>query len=106
MHGPIEEVYRRIHRNRIVEDQVPREREEIGLSIIRSLPETRDVQVENGRVTVELDADDAKVADAPGAARAPKASACTPSPRKSRRWKTSSCWSPRVRWRREGNAEG
>lgn len=61
MHGPIDEVYRRINRNRILTIKFL-EREEIGLSIIRSLPETRDVQVENGRVTVELDADDAKVA--------------------------------------------
>ena len=34
---------------------------EAGLSIIRSLPETRGVQVEDHRVTVELEADDQRV---------------------------------------------
>ena len=45
MHGPIDDVYRRIHGNRIVQirflDGV-----EAGLCIIRSMPETRDVQIE------------------------------------------------------------
>ena len=47
MHGPIDEVYHRIRRNRIVRDPLPRRTMEAGLSIIRSLPETRDVQIED-----------------------------------------------------------
>jgi len=61
MHGPIDEVYRRIHRNRIIVVKFLAN-EDLGLSIIRSMPETRDVQVENGRATVELEADDAQAA--------------------------------------------
>lgn len=57
MHGPIDEVYKRIHRNRIVEirfvDDV-----EVGLSIIRSQPEFRDIQITDHRATVELAGDD------------------------------------------------
>jgi ABC-2 type transport system ATP-binding protein len=36
---------------------------EVGLSIIRSLPETRDIEIEGNRVTVELAAEDQQVAD-------------------------------------------
>jgi ABC-2 type transport system ATP-binding protein len=61
MQGPIDEVYRRIHRNRIVVIKFF-ERAEVGLSIIRSLPETREVQVDGNRVTAELAADDVQVA--------------------------------------------
>ncbi len=57
MHGPIDEVYRQIRRNRIVEIKFL-DNAEAGVSIIRSMPETRQVLVENGRVTVEMDADD------------------------------------------------
>ncbi len=61
MHGPIEEVYRRIRRNRIMNVKFL-ENAEVGISIIRSLPETRDVRVDGGKVTVELAADDNQVA--------------------------------------------
>jgi len=61
MHGPIEDVYRRIHRNRIVQIRFL-ENMEAGVSIIRSQPETRDVQVEDHSVTVELAAEDEQVA--------------------------------------------
>ena len=61
MHGPIEEVYRRIHRNRIVRIKFL-ENMEAGVSILRSQPETRDVQIENNHVTVELAADDQQTA--------------------------------------------
>jgi ABC-2 type transport system ATP-binding protein len=61
MCGPIDEVYHRIQRNRIVRikflDNV-----EAGVSILRSQPETRDVQIENNHVTVELAADDQQAA--------------------------------------------
>jgi len=62
LHGPIDEVYRRIRRNRIIEVRFL-EGVELGLSIIRSLPECRDVEVIDSRATVELEADDAVVAD-------------------------------------------
>ena len=61
MHGPIDEVYRRIHRNRIVQIKFL-ENQAAGISIIRSLPETRDVQVDGSRATVELAASEAQVA--------------------------------------------
>src|SRR5271156_3345577 len=56
MHGPIEEVYRRIRGNRLVEIKFV-EGMEAGLAVVRSMPETRDVQIEDHRVTVELAAD-------------------------------------------------
>src|SRR5688500_372555 len=43
MHGPIDEVYRRIQRNRIIELKIL-ENMDAALSIIRSCPELRDVQ--------------------------------------------------------------
>ncbi|HUY92961.1 MAG TPA: ABC transporter ATP-binding protein [Pirellulales bacterium] len=61
MHGPIEEVYRRIKRNRILEIRFL-ENMETGLSIIRSLPETLDLDIENHKVTAELAADDKQIA--------------------------------------------
>jgi ABC-2 type transport system ATP-binding protein len=62
MHGPIEEVYARIRRNRIIEIKFL-DGMEAGLSIIRSLPETRGVEVEDHRATVELEADAQRVAE-------------------------------------------
>src|ERR1700691_3799911 len=62
MHGPIDEVYRRIRRNRLIEIKFV-DRMDIGLSIIRSMPETRDVRIEDHRATIELQADDSKVAE-------------------------------------------
>ena len=61
MHGPIDEVYRRIHRNRIVTIRFVAN-EAVGLSVIRSRPETRDVRAADGLVTVELAAGDEEVA--------------------------------------------
>jgi ABC-2 type transport system ATP-binding protein len=57
MHGPIAEVYRRIRGNRRVEIKFI-EGMEAGLSIIRSNPHTRDVQIEDHQVVVELATDD------------------------------------------------
>jgi ABC-2 type transport system ATP-binding protein len=62
MHGPMDDVYSRIARNRIVEIKVL-DKSDIALSIIRSMPETRDVQTQNGRITVELDADENRTAE-------------------------------------------
>ncbi|HEY1600659.1 MAG TPA: ABC transporter ATP-binding protein [Pirellulales bacterium] len=61
MHGPIDDVYRRIRRNRVLEIRF-HERMEAGLSIIRSRPETMDLQVEDSRARVEMAADDACLA--------------------------------------------
>jgi len=61
MYGPIDDVYRRIRRNRLVKIRFL-ENMEVGLSIIRSMPETRDVQIENSQATVELDGNDDRVA--------------------------------------------
>ncbi len=61
MHGPMDEVYRRIKRNRIIEIRFL-ENMEAGLSIIRSMPETLDVQIENHKVTAELAAGDQQIA--------------------------------------------
>jgi ABC-2 type transport system ATP-binding protein len=61
MCGSIEEVYGRIRRNRIVEIKFL-ENPDLGISIVRRLPETRDVQIHNNRVTVELAATEQQVA--------------------------------------------
>jgi ABC-2 type transport system ATP-binding protein len=61
MSGPIDEVYRRIRRNRVVRITFL-ENMEAGISIIRSQPETRDVQIENHHATIELAADDKQAA--------------------------------------------
>ena len=65
MHGPIDEVYRRIRGNRIVQVKF-NDGMEAGLSIIRSSPYVRDVQVDNLIVTAELETDDSGVAEVLG----------------------------------------
>lgn len=62
MHGPIEDVYRRIRGNRIVQVKF-NEGMEAGLSIIRSSPYVRDVKVDKLMVTAELETDDNGVAE-------------------------------------------
>ncbi|MDG2380127.1 MAG: ABC transporter ATP-binding protein [Pirellulaceae bacterium] len=62
MHGPINSVYRRIRGNRIVQVRFNAGME-AGLSIIRSSPHCREVQVDQDQVTVELETDDQGVAD-------------------------------------------
>ncbi len=61
LHGPIDEVYRRIRGNRTIEikflDNV-----ETGLRIVRSCPAVRAIDVLDSTATVELDADDREVA--------------------------------------------
>lgn len=61
MHGPMEDVYRRIKRNRMLEIRVL-EKFDTALSLVRSLPETLDVQVDNHKITAELAAEDHQVA--------------------------------------------
>lgn len=60
MHGPIDDVYRRIRSTRVIRIDVL-ERMDEALSIIRGLPETVDVSTNHRHVTVELAADDAVV---------------------------------------------
>ncbi len=62
MHGPIDEVYRRIRSNRVIEIKFV-DGMEAGLSLIRSRAETRDVQVDDRRAVVEFAGDDDQVAD-------------------------------------------
>lgn len=57
MSGPIESVYRQIRRNRVVEIRFNAQ-EEAGISILRSCPEMRDIEVDGKRVTVEFETDD------------------------------------------------
>ena len=62
MNGPIEEVYRRIQRNRILVIKVL-DKVEAAASIVRSMPETLRVEVEDNQITAEVDADESKIAD-------------------------------------------
>lgn len=62
MHGPINEVYRRIRGNRIVIVKFSHHMD-AGLSILRSCPYTRDVQIEDHQATVELATDEGGVTD-------------------------------------------
>jgi len=62
MHGPIEDVYRRIRGNRTVEVRFV-DKMDVGLSVIRSNPHTRNVVVDVNHCVVELDTDDKGVAE-------------------------------------------
>jgi ABC-2 type transport system ATP-binding protein len=57
LHGPIQEVYRRIHGNRVIEIRFHANME-VGLSVIRSNPNTRSVSADVSSVVVELATDD------------------------------------------------
>lgn len=60
MHGPIDEVYRRIRGNRVMQIKVL-EKMDVALSMVRSIPEARDLDVVDHRITVELALDDAQI---------------------------------------------
>jgi ABC-2 type transport system ATP-binding protein len=60
LHGPIETVYRQIQRNRQIEVRFTGN-PEAGVSLIRSDPKIRDVNVNHRSCTIELDGDDADV---------------------------------------------
>src|SRR5512134_2552069 len=62
MHGPIEDVYRRIRGNRTVEVRFINNMD-VGLSVIRSCPHTRNVAVDVNSCVIELEADDRGVSD-------------------------------------------
>jgi ABC-2 type transport system ATP-binding protein len=53
LHGPMDEVYRKLHGNQIVIARLGRN-SETGLTIIRSNPQVRDVQAEGEEVTIEF----------------------------------------------------
>ena len=57
MHGPIDEVYRRIRGNEVIEARLGINLDR-GLSIIRSCPEVRDVQADGDKITIEFDSAD------------------------------------------------
>jgi ABC-2 type transport system ATP-binding protein len=61
MHGPIQDVYRRIRGNRLVEIKFTSAMD-LGLSIVRSTPAVRNVTIEDHSAVVELDTDDQGVA--------------------------------------------
>ncbi len=61
MSGPIGEVYRRIRGNRKIRIRFV-DGMDVGLSVIRSSPDCRDVRVEDQEAFVELETDDAGVA--------------------------------------------
>ena len=61
MSGPIESVYRQIRRNRIVDIRFT-ENAEAGISILRSSPALKGIEIESHRVVAELETDDAGLA--------------------------------------------
>lgn len=62
LHGPIQEVYRRIRGNRVIEVRFS-DNMDIGLSVIRSNPHTRSVSADVTSAVVELATDDAGVTE-------------------------------------------
>jgi ABC-2 type transport system ATP-binding protein len=62
MSGPIDQVYRKIRRNRHVEIQFL-EKQETGMSILRSNPNLRSIEQEPTRIVAELETDDQGLAD-------------------------------------------
>jgi ABC-2 type transport system ATP-binding protein len=62
MHGPIDDVYRRIRRNRLVEVKFV-DGMDVGLSVIHSNSAVQNVTIEENRVTVEIDGTDEVVAN-------------------------------------------
>jgi ABC-2 type transport system ATP-binding protein len=62
MHGPIESVYRQIKRNRIVEVRFLAGAD-AGISILRSSPHLRGIDIEGNKATAELETDEAGLAE-------------------------------------------
>ncbi len=61
MTGPMDSVYSQIRRNRMVDIRF-NDKIEAGVSILRSCPELRDIEVNGDRVLVELEADETQLA--------------------------------------------
>jgi ABC-2 type transport system ATP-binding protein len=62
MHGPINDVYRRIRGDRLVQVKFT-DKMDIGMSIIRSSPHVRNVQADDHVALLELETDDSGVAE-------------------------------------------
>jgi ABC-2 type transport system ATP-binding protein len=62
MHGPMGDVYRRIRGNRIIQIKFG-DGMDVGLSIIRSSPHLRDVQIEDHSATLEWEGSDGDVSE-------------------------------------------
>ncbi len=62
IHGPIDEVFGRIRKNRLVRIKFL-ENAAVGIALLREMPETRNVRVESDQVAVELSADDRRLAE-------------------------------------------
>ena len=62
MHGPIESVYRQIKRNRIVEIRFLAG-SDAGISILRSSPHLRGIDIDGNKATAELETDEAGLAE-------------------------------------------
>ncbi|GIX00303.1 MAG: ABC transporter ATP-binding protein [Pirellulaceae bacterium] len=60
--GPIEAVYKQIRRNRVVDIRFL-DRVEAGVSILRSCPELRDIDINGNQVVAELEASDERLAE-------------------------------------------
>ena len=94
LHGPIDIVYRQIQRNRHIEVRFSGDPTQ-GVSLIRSDPKVENVEVNTRSCRVELAGEDADVAAAVAATGGRRRAGWCRSPRRSRRWRTCSCWSPR-----------
>jgi ABC-2 type transport system ATP-binding protein len=57
MHGPIDEVYQKIRGNQVMEAQFGEGLDQ-GLSIIRSTPDVRDIQVDGSKIEIEFNSTD------------------------------------------------
>ncbi len=62
MHGPIDSVYRQMRRNRIVEIRFV-DNQDAGVSIVRSDPTMRGIEIDGDRVTAEFETDDQGLAN-------------------------------------------
>lgn len=62
MHGPIQDVYRQIRGNRVVEVCF-HGNSDIGISILRSSPHLRNITVDDNRAVIELETDDEGVSE-------------------------------------------
>ncbi len=60
MHGPIDSVYKQIRRNRIIDIRFL-DKQEAGVSLLRSCPELRGIDIDGTKVTAELEADDDRI---------------------------------------------
>ena len=62
MHGPIQDVYRQIRGNRVVDVRF-NGNIDVGISILRSSPHLRNITVDENRATIELETDDDGLAE-------------------------------------------